>query len=105
TGAQTETEQTTETEQSAESEQSQEQSKAPESYEAFTAPEGQEFDAEIMDTFGEAAREADLTQDQAQAFLDKMSPALQQRQMAQLDSMREQWAEQSRNDKDLNDGE
>ncbi len=44
--------------------------KAPEKYE-FKAPEGREFDSEVVKNFSEVARELNLTQDAAQKILAK----------------------------------
>lgn len=73
---------------------------APEKYE-FVAPEGQEFDAEFIKSYEATARELDLPQDKAQKIIDKISPVLQERQIAQLNAIREEWAESSRTDKEF----
>ncbi len=43
---------------------------APETYEAFNVPEGVEADEETFETFTAAAKEAGLSQEQAQKFVD-----------------------------------
>jgi hypothetical protein len=73
---------------------------APEKYE-FVAPEGQEFDAEFIKAYEATARELDLPQDKAQKIIDKISPVLQERQIAQLNAIRAEWAESSRTDKEF----
>ncbi len=73
---------------------------APEKYE-FKAVDGKELDSEITDTFSEVARELNLTQDAAQKVLDRMAPKMAQRQQAQIDAIRSQWAEASRSDKEF----
>lgn len=70
---------------------------APEKYE-FKPPEGAEYDPDILGQFSEAAKELNLPQDKAQAFLDKMAPALAARQEAQLEAVKTEWAEASRAD-------
>lgn len=73
---------------------------APEKYE-FKPPEGKEFDAEILTNFSEVAKELNLTQDAAQKLLDKMGPLVEQRQIQQIEQVRTQWADASRNDKEF----
>ena len=70
---------------------------APEQYE-FQAPEGKEFDPEVVGQFAEVAKELNLTQDAAQKVLDKMAPVLAQRQEKQVMAVREQWANESKAD-------
>ena len=74
---------------------------APESYEDFKAPEGLKYDDQVIGSFKEAAKEANLTQGQAQNLLDKVAPVIAQRQMAQIAEGSKQWAERSRADKEL----
>lgn len=74
---------------------------APESYEDFKAPEGLKYDDQVIGSFKEAAKEANLTQGQAQNLLDKVAPVIAQRQMAQIAEVSKQWAERSRADKEL----
>jgi hypothetical protein len=73
---------------------------APEKYE-FKAPEGREFDAELIANFSEVAKELNLSQEVAQKVLDKMGPAVEQRQLQQIEQVRSQWADASRNDKEF----
>ena len=73
---------------------------APEKYE-FKAHEGREFDAEIIQNFSEVAKELNLTQDAAQKLLDKMAPIVEQRQLQQIEQVRTQWADASRNDREF----
>jgi hypothetical protein len=73
---------------------------APEKYE-FTAPEGKEYDAAVLDTFSEAAKEANLTQDAAQKLLEKVAPALAGRHQEQVDAIRNQWVVDSKADKEF----
>jgi len=73
---------------------------APERYE-FKAPEGREFDNEVVTRFSEVAKELDLTNEEAQKILDKMGTTLSERQAAQLKSIRDQWAEKATADKEF----
>jgi|688.fasta_scaffold273349_2 hypothetical protein len=73
---------------------------APEKYE-FKPPQGREFDTEVLNNFSEVAKELNLTQDAAQKLLDKMGPIVEQRQIQQIEQVRSQWADASRNDKEF----
>lgn len=73
---------------------------APEKYE-FTPPEGQEFDPHTIGVFAEVAKELNLSQADAQKVLDKMAPAMAERQAAQMESIRNEWADSSRADKEF----
>jgi len=73
---------------------------APEKYE-FTAPEGKQYDSAVLEPFSAAAREAGLTQVAAQTLLDKMAPALADRQSEQVKAVQTQWLEASKSDKDF----
>lgn len=83
-----------------EQEQSEKQG-APEQYEEFTPPEGQQFDPEVMKGFKEIAKELNLSQDAAQKMLDKMAPAVAERQSQRLEEIRGQWANESTADKEF----
>lgn len=73
---------------------------APETYE-FVAPEGQQFDTAVIDTFSGLAKELNLPQDKAQLVLDKMAPVIAQRQIDRIAEVHEQWANETRSDKEL----
>lgn len=73
---------------------------APEKYE-FKAPEGKEFDAEIIGNFSEIAKELNLTQDAAQKLVEAMGPKIAERQLAQVEAIRNEWAQQSQADKEF----
>ena len=73
---------------------------APEKYE-FKAPEGKNFDNEVISTYSQVARELNLSQDSAQKMLDTLGPKLAERQMAQIDSIRQGWVDSSRIDKEF----
>ena len=72
---------------------------APEKYE-FKAEEGKEFDPVVIEKFSEVAKELNLSQDNAQKLIDKIAPALAERQIAQLESAKEAWADSARSDKE-----
>jgi len=74
---------------------------APEKYEDFTAPEGKSFDGEILKGFSEAAKEANLSQEKAQAFLNKMSPVFERRTQEQFTTLKSEWENASRADKEF----
>lgn len=74
---------------------------APESYEDFKAPEGMEFDSGVIDTFKDVAKELNLPQAKAQAFLDKMAPVIAERQIARINAISNEWAEKSKLDKEI----
>ena len=73
---------------------------APEAYE-FKAPEGQQFDPEVMNSFSEIAKELNLPQDAAQKMVDKVAPKILERQMQALETVRNEWAESARTDKEF----
>lgn len=72
---------------------------APESYEDFTTPEGvAAMDGDVLAEFKEVAKELNLSQKQAQAFLDRMMPMGQKRTEAMMQQARADWETQSRAD-------
>ena len=73
---------------------------APEKYE-FTPPEGKEFDAEIIGNFSEVAKELNLTQDAAQKLVETMGPKIAERQLAQVEAIRNEWMQASQVDKEF----
>lgn len=73
---------------------------APESYD-FKSPEGVEYDPQVLGSFSEAARVANLTQDAAQKLLDTMAPKLAERTQAQVAAIHQQWIDTSRADKEF----
>ena len=73
---------------------------APEAYE-FKAPEGQSYDEQVIGAFSEVAKDLNLTNDQAQKVLDKMAPVIASRQSEQIAAVRDDWASQSRADKEF----
>ena len=73
---------------------------APEKYE-FQAPEGQTFTGDFLSAYEETARELNLSQDDAQKLIDKLSPVLEKGQIAQIEAVRNEWTAQSRTDKEF----
>ena len=70
---------------------------APEQYE-WAAPEGVTLDESVMGSLSEVAKELNLSQDAAQKLVDKMAPAMAQRQVAQVQAMQAEWRESSSGD-------
>lgn len=77
---------------------------APEKYENFTFPEGVEADAKLMEGFLPAAKEANLTQETAQKFLDLQIAGAQAAAEANTkawESTVEGWKKSTADDKDI----
>lgn len=73
---------------------------APEKYE-FKAPEGREFDAEVINVFSEVAKELNLPQKAAQQMLDRVAPIIEARQVQQIEALRQEWTQTSMADKEF----
>lgn len=77
---------------------------APEKYE-FKAPEGKEFDPEVMSVYSTVAKELDLPQASAQKILDAIAPKVAERfaarQSEALENVKAEWAEKTRSDKEI----
>jgi hypothetical protein len=73
---------------------------APEKYD-FKAPEGQSFDANVLAQFEEVAREINLPQAEAQKMLDKIAPALAQKQADIIKAAQEEWVASTKADKEI----
>ena len=75
---------------------------APESYE-FQAIEGGdlEVDSVPVQAFSEAAKELNLTQEQAQSVLDKVAPALKQQNEDYINNVRSEWVESVKSDPEI----
>lgn len=71
---------------------------APEKYEPFKAPEGLDLDDVVATEFSAVARELNLPQDKAQLLIDKMQPIMAQRQLEQVENMRQTWGDEARKD-------
>ncbi|QPT15226.1 peptidase [Serratia rubidaea] len=72
---------------------------APEKYE-FSAPEGQELDANALSVFEPIAKELGLSQEQAQKLVD-IYPQLQQQQAEAWSKQVADWGEQVKADKEI----
>jgi len=74
---------------------------APEEYAEFTAPEGTELGETVMAEFKAAAKELNLSQDAAQAMLDKVMPSMRQSYETQIETAKTTWAEASTADSEF----
>jgi len=72
----------------------------PEKYE-FQSPEGQTLDEGFVEAYSEAAREAGLSQEKAQALIDKVAPAIAKQQTERATALIDGWAEASKTDKEF----
>lgn len=70
---------------------------APEKYE-FKPQEGNAFDEAVIGKFSEVAKELNLSQDNAQKVLDKMSPVLAARQAEAITALRSEWVTSAKAD-------
>lgn len=80
------------------------QSGAPEVYADFTMPEGVTFDAEVGDDLKAFAKQAGLSQEQAQAVADmgvKLMTRAQQQNETLMGEVRSAWADDTRKDPDI----
>ncbi len=73
---------------------------APDKYE-FKAPEGSEFNPEVVAAFAEVAKELNLTQESAQKVVEKMAPVMAAKQAEQFEAAKLAWAETARADKEF----
>lgn len=64
---------------------------APETYASFTVPDGASMDDVGLKAFGEFAKGQNMTQEAAQAMLDKLAPAVAKQQAERLAAMRQEW--------------
>lgn len=101
-GATTATQEKPQQQQEAKAEPKAEQPKsaAPEKYE-FKQPEGQQFDAEVLNAYSEVAKELQLSQEAAQKVLDKVAPVMHQRQLQHIERVRTEWVDASKSDKEF----
>ncbi|QQO48633.1 peptidase [Raoultella ornithinolytica] len=79
------------------------ETQAPEKYE-FTAPEGTELDSKAVELFEPVARELDLTNEQAQKLAGlwpQLQEQMQQRQAESWGAQVEQWAADTKADKEI----
>jgi len=73
---------------------------APEKYE-LQAPEGKEFDADSLAALEGVARDLNLDNASAQKIIDKIAPALAEKQSRALDAASAQWVGQVKADKEI----
>jgi hypothetical protein len=73
---------------------------APETYE-LKPGEGEEFSPEFLTSYTEVARKLNLTNEQAQEMIDTMSPIIAQQQMARIETIRNEWTESAKVDKEF----
>jgi hypothetical protein len=73
---------------------------APATYE-FRAPEGKEYDSQLIGAYSEGAKKAGLTQDKAQELLETMAPILATRQQEQITAVQQGWIEAAKSDKEF----
>lgn len=77
---------------------------APEKYEDFKMPEGMEIDADLLKEFTPLAKEANLSQEMAQKFVDLQAKKVAQesaRQWEVWEKTQETWVNESKNDKEI----
>lgn len=72
----------------------------PEQYD-FKAPDGMEFDAEVIGAYAEAAKEAGLSQEKADIILGKLAPVMAERQAQAMREVSEAWKAQAQEDKEF----
>ncbi len=73
---------------------------APEQYE-FKAPEGREYDPGVLQAYSEVAKELNLPQEAAQKMIDKIAPLIEARQVEQIQSVKNDWAEAAKVDQEF----
>lgn len=74
---------------------------APEAYGEFEAPEGTELGETVMGEFKDAAKELNLSQDDAQKMLNKVLPSMKASYENQIDTAKTAWAEASTGDSEF----
>jgi len=72
----------------------------PPTYE-FRAPQGKEYDSQLIGAYTEGARKAGLTQAKAQELLDTMAPAMAARQQEQITAIQQGWVEAAKTDQEI----
>lgn len=73
---------------------------APEKYE-FKAPDGTEYDADVLAVFETEAKKLNLNQEQAQGFLDALNTKISEHQNTRLEAAKAEWADSSKFDKEF----
>lgn len=72
----------------------------PEVY-SFNPPEGLSIDETLIDAFSDVSKTLGLSQDKAQTVIDKMAPAIAERQREQIEAIRQEWVEATRADREF----
>lgn len=67
----------------------------------FKAPEGREFDPEVIAEYSAVAKELGLSQENAQKMLDRIAPALEAKNQRIMQEARAEWADSARSDKEF----
>lgn len=73
---------------------------APEKYE-FKAPEGREFDPNVLEQYSKVAKELNMSNESAQKMLDTIAPALAQKQQDAIAAARAEWETSAKADKEF----
>jgi hypothetical protein len=73
---------------------------APESYE-LKAPEGRDFDPDVLGAFADVAKDLNLTNESAQKVIDKIAPALAEKFERNVAAARAQWETDTRSDTEI----
>lgn len=73
---------------------------APEAY-SFSDPEGTALDPQVIEQFSAVAKELNMSQEAAQKLIDKMGPAMAQRQAEAVAAIHEQWVGEAKADKEF----
>lgn len=97
------TESDTPEEEAEENEEESDTQSAPESYEPFTLPEDSELDEQALEKFEALAKDANLSQEMAQRFVDQFVERLQSMQEESSVALQEQgqeWLKELKNDPD-----
>ncbi|MBQ9240552.1 MAG: hypothetical protein IJ164_04325 [Duodenibacillus sp.] len=74
---------------------------APEKYDDFSVPEGYELDKGVSEAFKGVAKELGLTQENAQAVITKMTPALAQMQVEQINEISQGFVNRTMSDPEI----
>lgn len=65
------------------------------------APEGVDFDADVLKAYSEFANELKLPQEAAQKMLEKIAPKMKERAEQQVQEVHKQWVDASKSDKEF----
>lgn len=73
---------------------------APEKYE-FKAPEGTQFNEQVLTAYSEVAKELNLPQEAAQKVLDKVAPVIAASQLEAIKTVQNEWIASTKADKEF----